>query len=117
MPLPAGIRGELLDLICECARDQHPYEFAAVMRQEGDTITELLPVPGGIAGDEHAILPLHMLPIDWSICGVVHSHPSPTTAGRMRICTCSRSSAPSTSSVHIPTTAVPGRPITSGVSR
>ena len=75
--LPTAIRGELLDLICECSRDQHPYEFAAVMRQDGDTITELLPLPGGIAGDEHAILPLHMLPVDWSICGVVHSHPIP----------------------------------------
>ena len=74
---PTAIRGELLDLICECSRDQHPYEFAAVLRQEGNTITELLPPPGGIAGDEHAILPLHMLPVDWSICGVVHSHPIP----------------------------------------
>ncbi|MDP6658971.1 MAG: hypothetical protein QGH21_04425 [Candidatus Poseidoniia archaeon] len=57
MAPPTAIRGELLDLICECSRDQHPYEFAAVLRQEGDTITELLPLPGGIAGDEHAILP------------------------------------------------------------
>ena len=77
MPPPTAIRGELLDLICECSRDQHPYEFAAVLRQEGKIITELLPLPGGIAGDEHAILPLHMLPVDWSICGVVHSHPIP----------------------------------------
>ena len=77
MPHPTAIRGELLDLICACSRDQHPYEFAAVLRQEGKIITDLLPLPGGIAGDEHAILPLHMLPVDWSICGVVHSHPIP----------------------------------------
>jgi len=73
---PTAIRGELLDLICECSRDQHPYEFAAVLRQDGDTITELLPLPGGIAGDEHAILPLHMLPVDWSIWrGPLAPHP------------------------------------------
>ena len=34
-------------------------------------------LPGTISGDSHAIFQLHMLPIDFSIIGTVHSHPSP----------------------------------------
>ena len=72
-----AIQRETLQMMIECSRDQHPYEFAAVMRAEAGVITEIMPLPGGVAGDQHAILPLHMLPIDWSVCGVFHSHPIP----------------------------------------
>lgn len=68
-----------LDLVLECSKDQHPYEFAAAIRAENGTITEIIPIPGTISGEEHAILPLHMLPPDRSICGVIHSHPVPDT--------------------------------------
>ncbi|HDM67425.1 MAG TPA: hypothetical protein ENG62_03470, partial [Thermoplasmatales archaeon] len=33
-------------------------------------------LPGTISGDAHAIFRLHMRPIDFSIVGTVHSHPS-----------------------------------------
>ena len=73
----SSILKETLDLVIECSKDQHPCEFAAAMRAENGVITEIMPVPGSISGEEHAILPMHMLPPDRSICGVIHSHPIP----------------------------------------
>lgn len=73
----SAILKETLDLVIECSKDNHPYEFAAALRAEDGIITEIMPIPGTISGEEHAILPLHMLPPDWSICGVIHSHPIP----------------------------------------
>lgn len=71
------IRADVLDMICEASRANHPNEFGAVMRAEGDTVTELILVPGTLGGDKHAILPLGYLPVDRSIVGTVHSHPGP----------------------------------------
>ncbi len=67
---------EVLDLIMNAARNAHPNEFAGVLRAEGDTITEILLVPGTVQGAAHAILRINELPIDRSVVGVVHSHPS-----------------------------------------
>lgn len=72
-----AIKRKTLELIIAASRDQHPHEFSAVMRAEKKVITEIMPLPGTIAGDHHAILNLHMLPIDHSTVGVVHSHPIP----------------------------------------
>ncbi len=52
-----------------------PKEFFAVLRAEEGVITELLFVPT-VFGNVHAIPKLHMLPIDFSVVGTVHSHPS-----------------------------------------
>ena len=38
-----SILKETLDLVIECSKDQHPYEFAAAMRAENGTITEIIP--------------------------------------------------------------------------
>ncbi len=61
----------------ESAKDSHPNEFAAGMREIDGIISELILVPGTISGSQSAILQLHNLPIDYSIVGVVHSHPTP----------------------------------------
>lgn len=53
-----------------------PDEFAAVLRAEEGVVTEILPLPGTKFGEDSAILMLHMLPVDFSIVGSVHSHPS-----------------------------------------
>ncbi len=71
------ITGYLLDMMMESSKDAHPREFAAMLRAKDDTIVELILVPGTISGDSHAILQMHMLPLDFSIVGTVHSHPSP----------------------------------------
>jgi proteasome lid subunit RPN8/RPN11 len=75
------ITRKCLDLILESAKSTYPKEFGALLRVDSDnknTIVELVLLPGTISGDSHAIFKLHMLPIDFSIVGTVHSHPSPS---------------------------------------
>jgi len=75
------IKRSCLDLIFECAKDSHPYEFGGLLSVDEtlkDTITEIVVLPGTISGESHAIFKLHMSPIDFSIVGTVHSHPSPS---------------------------------------
>jgi proteasome lid subunit RPN8/RPN11 len=75
------IKKKCLDLIFECAKSNYPNEFGGLLRVdevEKHTIIELVILPGTISGDSHAIFRLHMMPIDFSIVGSVHSHPSPS---------------------------------------
>ncbi|MGQ0537023.1 MAG: Mov34/MPN/PAD-1 family protein [Methanobacteriota archaeon] len=69
------IRKGALEMILAGCRDVHPMEFNAVLRAEGDTVTELLLVPGSISGEAHAFMMLYNLPIDSSLIGTVHGHP------------------------------------------
>jgi proteasome lid subunit RPN8/RPN11 len=74
------ITRKCLELILESAKSTYPKEFGALLRVDSEnknTIVELVLLPGTISGDSHAIFRLHMLPIDFSIVGTVHSHPSP----------------------------------------
>ncbi|MFH1821444.1 MAG: Mov34/MPN/PAD-1 family protein [Methanobacteriota archaeon] len=68
---------EALKFILGVSRSNHPREFAGVLRARGDTVTEVLILPGTLSSGRSAVLHLHMLPIDPSACGTVHSHPSP----------------------------------------
>ena len=75
------ITRDCLQLIFECAKDSHPREFGGLLRRDSitrDTIVELVLLPGTISGDSHAIFQMHMKPVDFSIVGTVHSHPSPS---------------------------------------
>ena len=68
-----------LNLILESSKDSHPNEFGALLRVDDykkDVISELVLLPGTISGDSHAIFRMHMRPIDFSIVGTIHSHPS-----------------------------------------
>jgi proteasome lid subunit RPN8/RPN11 len=68
-----------LKLILEASKSNYPREFGGLLRVDKaskDTISEIIILPGTISGDSHAIFKLHMLPIDYSIVGTVHSHPS-----------------------------------------
>ena len=74
------IKKNCLEMIFESAKSSYPNEFGALLRvddNQRNTITELVLLPGTISGDAHAIFRMHMLPIDFSIVGTVHSHPSP----------------------------------------
>lgn len=77
-PARPKIRASVIDLICESARSQHPNEFGGILRAEKGVITEILLLPGTVSGHSHAIFQLNMLPIDFSVRGTVHSHPSGT---------------------------------------
>ena len=72
-----GIRRDVLEMVMESSRANHPNEFGATLRAEKGIVTELILVPGTLGGDKHAILPLGYLPVDPSIVGTVHSHPGP----------------------------------------
>lgn len=72
---PPKIRKSVIDLICASAQSQHPNEFGAMLRAEKGIVSELVLLPGTVSGRSHAIFQFHMLPIDFSVRGTVHSHP------------------------------------------
>jgi len=75
------ITKDCLDLILESAKSIYPNEFGGLLRVDVDekhTIIEIIILPGTVSGDSHAIFKLHMLPIDFTVIGTVHSHPSPS---------------------------------------
>jgi len=79
-PFKWKIKRKCLDLIFECAKSNFPNEFGGLLRVDDakDVISEIVIIPGTISGDSHAIFKMHMMPIDFSIVGTVHSHPSPS---------------------------------------
>jgi proteasome lid subunit RPN8/RPN11 len=71
---------KLLQTVLEGARRLYPKEMILLLRGEKKknlvNITELVVPPLATYGSRFANIPLHMLPIDFSIVGTVHSHPS-----------------------------------------
>jgi proteasome lid subunit RPN8/RPN11 len=70
------IRRGLLRFILDASRATHPKELAGILRKKGDVMEEVLFLPGTLSSDRGAVMGLHMLGIDPSACGTVHSHPS-----------------------------------------
>ncbi|ODS37747.1 MAG: hypothetical protein A7316_09060 [Candidatus Altiarchaeales archaeon WOR_SM1_86-2] len=70
------IRKEALELILGASREIYPNEFGGMLRGTDDVIEEVLLIPGSIFGDRFASTRFDMVPIDHSIIGSVHSHPS-----------------------------------------
>jgi proteasome lid subunit RPN8/RPN11 len=71
---------ELLDAIFEGARRLYPRETILLLRGKKSKdlirVNELVVPPLAAYGRGFADVPLHMLPMDFSIVGTVHSHPS-----------------------------------------
>ena len=75
------ITKKCLELILECSKSNYPNEFGGLLRidkKQKDAIHEIMILPGTVSGDSHAIFRMHMLPIDFTVVGTVHSHPSPS---------------------------------------
>jgi proteasome lid subunit RPN8/RPN11 len=74
------VDGEVLQAILEGARRLHPREMILLLRGEKKkgiiAISEVVVPPLATHGSHFASIPLHMLPMDFSILGTVHSHPS-----------------------------------------
>ena len=74
------ISQELLQTIFEGAKSLYPKETILMLRGEKKkdviTVTELLVPPLANYGRGYANIRLHMLPMDFSIVGTAHSHPS-----------------------------------------
>jgi proteasome lid subunit RPN8/RPN11 len=66
-------------MIMEASRDSMTKEFGAYLRAEKNVIYEIAILPGTIQGDKHTIFQTYNKPIDFSIVGSVHSHPSGVT--------------------------------------
>ncbi len=66
-------------MIMEASKDSMPKEFGAYLRAEKNIIYEISILPGTIQGDRHTIFQTYNKPIDFSIVGSVHSHPSGVT--------------------------------------
>src|SRR5512146_999229 len=71
---------ELLAEMLDFAKDRHPHEAILLLRGDvkKDTITlkDYLFPPYARTDSVFASYPLYMLPIDFSIVGTIHSHPS-----------------------------------------
>jgi proteasome lid subunit RPN8/RPN11 len=71
---------ELLDSIFEGARRLYPRETILLLRgkksKDALRIVDLVVPPLATYGHGFANYPLHLLPMDFSLVGTVHSHPS-----------------------------------------
>jgi len=75
-----AIPREILAMVLESARALYPKETIFLLRGKAIentlNISELLIPPAATYGRGFSTFPLHMLPMDFSIVGTVHSHPS-----------------------------------------
>ncbi len=71
---------DLLDAIFEGAKRLYPKETFLLLRgkksKNAIQVTDLVVPPLAVYGYGFANLPFHMLPMDFSVVGTVHSHPS-----------------------------------------
>ena len=70
------ISRDLIRLLLRIGRENHPYEFVAVLREEDGVIRELNLIPGTTATEDSAHLFYDMMPLDIHVAGSAHSHPS-----------------------------------------
>lgn len=70
------IKRDLLRMIMEASKSSYPDEFGAFLRAKNKIIYELVMLPGTISGGRSVIYNLLLKPIDFTIVGTVHSHPS-----------------------------------------
>ncbi len=75
-----SIRKELFETLLESAKAVHPKETILLLRGKANrvaiNVSEILIPPLAMHGRGFSSFPTHMLPIDFSIIGVAHSHPS-----------------------------------------
>jgi proteasome lid subunit RPN8/RPN11 len=78
--LTVSVSAELLDSIFEGAKRLYPKETFLLLRgkksKNSIRVTDLVVPPLAVYGYGFANLPFHMLPMDFSVVGTVHSHPS-----------------------------------------
>lgn len=74
------IKKELFEMLLESARAVHPRETIVLLRGKANkdaiSVSEVLIPPLAMYGKGFSSFPAHMLPMDFSIIGVAHSHPS-----------------------------------------
>ena len=80
MSTKVAIPREMLEMIQESARRLHPRETILLLRGKAVKnviiISDVLIPPLATYGRSFSAFPAHMLPMDFSIVGAAHSHPS-----------------------------------------
>jgi len=75
-----SIPREILVMLLESARTLHPKETIFLLRGKATKnsmiISELIIPPAATYGRGFSTFPMYMLPMDFSLVGTVHSHPS-----------------------------------------
>jgi len=71
-----GIRQDLLSLLLQMGRENHPNEFAGVIRESDGVMEELNLLPGTIGREDSASVFYDMMPLDTHVAGSAHSHPN-----------------------------------------
>jgi proteasome lid subunit RPN8/RPN11 len=68
---------DLLEALCEAAKSTYPDEFIALLsvKKDKELVEEFVAVPATF-GKNFSSYRLDLLPIDLSIAGTIHSHPS-----------------------------------------
>jgi proteasome lid subunit RPN8/RPN11 len=78
--LLVNIKRQVINSILDYAKACHPREGILLLRgktRKGKTIIEEVVIPPlSVRGSGFSNFPLHMLPIDFTIVGTMHSHPS-----------------------------------------
>jgi len=78
--LMVSIPRELLETIFEGAKQLHPRESFLLLRGKKSkgviSVSDLVVAPFAVHGNGFASYSPHMLPMDFSVAGTVHSHPS-----------------------------------------
>src|SRR4030042_2005606 len=78
--LTVSVSAEVLNSIFEGAKRLYPKETFLLLRgnksKNAILVTDLVVPPLAVYGYGFANLPFHMLPMDFSVVGTVHSHPS-----------------------------------------
>lgn len=70
-----GIKRDILTLLLRMAKDSHPNEFVALLRERDGYIDEVNMLPGTIVREDSASLFYDMMPLDTHVAGSAHSHP------------------------------------------
>ena len=80
MVTEVAISRRLLEIILENAKSVYPREVILLLRgkagRDGVEITDIIIPPFATHGKAFSSFPLHTLPMDFSLIGSVHSHPS-----------------------------------------
>ena len=71
------IKQETMEFILQACRNTYPNEFMALLQQRDDVIQGIMVIPGSKFEKHSSTLMRHMVPMDQSIVGSVHSHPGP----------------------------------------
>ena len=67
-----GIRQDLLSLLLQMGRENHPNEFAGILREQDGILEELDLLPGTIGREDSASVFYDMMPLDTHVAGSAH---------------------------------------------